>query len=114
MAEIKIDVNPFSWNDKMAQLAIEDFDNVRDDLPYCQAQSIGLALAKLKIIEEQSASYNLKMVLKKILHEIEEYETQMEDVGVPCLCPGWIKDILTAHLSDISTSSSEESDDTKK
>lgn len=50
--KMEIESQPFSWNDKMAQLAIEDFDSIRNDLPYCQCQSIGLALAKLKMIEE--------------------------------------------------------------
>lgn len=50
--KIEIESQPFSWNDKMAQLAIEDFDSIRNNIPYCQAQSIGLALAKLKMIEE--------------------------------------------------------------
>lgn len=50
--KVKIESQPFSWHDKMAQLAIEDFDSIRDSLPYCQCQSIGLALAKLKMIED--------------------------------------------------------------
>lgn len=50
--KIEIESEPFSWSDKMAQLAIEDFNSIRNDLPYCQAQSIGLALAKLKMIED--------------------------------------------------------------
>lgn len=50
--EIKIESHPFSWEDKMAQLAIEDFESIRGNLPYCQCQSIGLALAKLKLIED--------------------------------------------------------------
>lgn len=52
MNDYKIEPQPFSWNDKMAQLAIEDFESIRDLLPYCQCQSIGLALAKLKMIED--------------------------------------------------------------
>jgi hypothetical protein len=36
----------------MAQLAIEDFGSIRKGIPYCQAQSIGIALAKLKMIED--------------------------------------------------------------
>lgn len=60
MSDYKIESHPFSWNDKMAQLAIEDFDSIWDLLPYCQAQSIGLALAKLKMIEdkEKDTPYN--------------------------------------------------------
>lgn len=50
--KIEIESQRFSWNDKMAQLAIEDFDSIRNNLPYCQCQSIGLALAKLRMIED--------------------------------------------------------------
>lgn len=39
-------------------------------------------------------------MLEKILEEIEEYETKMEDVGVCCLCGGWIKDIIRKHMND--------------
>lgn len=49
---IEIESRPFSWNDKMAQLAIEDFESIRHKLSYCQCQSIGIALAKLKMIED--------------------------------------------------------------
>lgn len=50
--EIKLESHPFLRKDKMAQLVIEDFDGIRDSLPYCQTQIIGLALAKLKMIEK--------------------------------------------------------------
>lgn len=51
--KVVVESKPFSWNDKMADLAIEDFESVRDYLPYCQCQSIGLALTKLKMIEDK-------------------------------------------------------------
>lgn len=54
--KIEIESQSFSWHDKMAQLAIEDFDSIRDLIPYCQCQSIGLALAKLRMIEEGELS----------------------------------------------------------
>lgn len=37
--------------------------------------------------------------LEKIFQEIEAYETDMEEVGVSALCPGWVKDIIKTHLS---------------
>lgn len=46
MSEAKVKVEPFSWHDKMAQITIEDFDSIRDKIPYCECQSIGMALAK--------------------------------------------------------------------
>lgn len=52
---ITIKAEPFSWNEPMAQLALEDFDAIREELPYCAAQSIGTALAKLELLEKQGA-----------------------------------------------------------
>lgn len=44
---------PFDWNDNMSEVAIEDFQSISDKLTYCVASSIGTALAKLKLLEEQ-------------------------------------------------------------
>lgn len=38
-------------------------------------------------------------MLEKILQEIEQYETKMEESGVSALCPGWVKEIIKKHLS---------------
>ena len=46
---------PFDWDEPMAELAQEDFETVRNSLPYCVAQSIGMALAKLELLEKQGA-----------------------------------------------------------
>ena len=51
--EVKIESLPFSWNNNMSEEAIEDFHSIRDQLSYCVCQSIGMALAKLKLLEEQ-------------------------------------------------------------
>ena len=50
---IEIKVEPFTWNDNISELAQEDFSKIRKTLPYCVAQSIGLALAKLELLEKQ-------------------------------------------------------------
>lgn len=50
--EFKIDAQPFSWTDKLAETAIEDFEAYQKDMSYGASTSIGLALAKLKMIEE--------------------------------------------------------------
>ena len=42
---------PFSWNDNLSKLAIEEFESIRNGLSYCHCQSIGMALAKLQLIE---------------------------------------------------------------
>ena len=44
---------PFSWNDNFSEVALEDFQLIQKDLPYLTCQSIGLALAKLEILEKQ-------------------------------------------------------------
>ena len=44
---------PFSWNDNFSEVALEDFEMIQKDLPYGICQSIGMALAKLKLLEEQ-------------------------------------------------------------
>lgn len=46
---------PFDWNDGMSEVALEDFKTIQKDLPYCTCQSIGMALAKLELLEKQGA-----------------------------------------------------------
>ena len=53
MCELTMVAVPFSWNDNLSEIALEDFSVIQKDLPYCTCQSIGMALAKLKIMEEQ-------------------------------------------------------------
>ena len=49
----KIEVTPFSWNDNFSEVAQEDFSLIQKDLPYAIHQSIGMALAKLELLEKQ-------------------------------------------------------------
>lgn len=44
---------PFDWNYNMSDIAQEDFSMIQKDLPYGTATSIGLALAKLELLEKQ-------------------------------------------------------------
>lgn len=44
---------PFDWNDNFSEVALEDFSVIQEDLPYCTCQTIGLALAKLQLLEKQ-------------------------------------------------------------
>lgn len=44
---------PFDWNDNFSEIAIEDFNFIRDKLSYGTCQSIGMALAKLEMLEKQ-------------------------------------------------------------
>ena len=49
--EFTIKQVPFSWDDNFSEIALEDFSVIQKDLPYCTCQNIGMALAKLKLIE---------------------------------------------------------------
>ena len=42
-----------SWNDNCSEVALEDFSMVQKKLPYGICQSIGMALAKLELLEKQ-------------------------------------------------------------
>lgn len=53
MKDFKIVVKPFSWNDNFSEIALEDFSVIQKKLPYGICQSIGMALAKLKLLEKQ-------------------------------------------------------------
>lgn len=49
----EIIAKPFDWNDNLSEDAIEDFEAVSDRSSYGVAATIGTALAKLKLLEEQ-------------------------------------------------------------
>lgn len=51
--EFTLKEEPFSWNDNMSEIALEDFSMIQSRLSYCVCQNIGMALAKLKLLEEQ-------------------------------------------------------------
>ena len=48
-----IEVSNFTWNDNFSRIAQEDFSLIQKDLPYGICQSIGMALAKLELLETQ-------------------------------------------------------------
>jgi hypothetical protein len=49
----EITAKPFDWNDNLSEEALEDFEGIQKDLPYCTCQNIGMALAKLELLEKQ-------------------------------------------------------------
>lgn len=53
MKEFTIKEVPFSWNDNFSAIALEDFSMIQKSLPYGNCQSIGMALAKLELLEKQ-------------------------------------------------------------
>lgn len=44
---------PFDWNDNFSEVAQEDFSMIQKSLSYCTCQNIGMALAKLELLEKQ-------------------------------------------------------------
>ncbi len=66
--EFTIKSSQFDWNNNFSEVAIEDFDNIRDKLSYGTCQSIGMALAKLEILEKQGCKVeesNSRMINKE-------------------------------------------------
>ena len=61
-SEIKTDT--FSWNDNFSEEALEDFQQIQKNLSYGVCQSIGLALAKLEILEKQGCKVDEEEVEK--------------------------------------------------
>lgn len=53
MTDLILYSKPFDWNDNLSEEAIEDFETIRGKLTYCQHQTIGMALAKLELLEKQ-------------------------------------------------------------
>lgn len=53
MKEYTIKSVPFSWNDNFSEVALEDFSMIQKKLSYGTCHSIGMALAKLEILEKQ-------------------------------------------------------------
>ena len=53
MTEITMTSKPFSWNDNLSEEAQEDFSLIRKNLSYGTATTIGMALAKLELLEKQ-------------------------------------------------------------
>ena len=53
MNDFKIVSKPFDWNDNLSEIALEDFSMIQKSLPYGTCQTIGMALAKLELLEKQ-------------------------------------------------------------
>ena len=53
MTREEIRVMPFDWNDNLSEIAQEDFSLIQENLSYGTASSIGMALAKLELLEKQ-------------------------------------------------------------
>lgn len=44
---------PFDWNNNLSEIALEDFSLIQKSLSYGTATTIGMALAKLELLEKQ-------------------------------------------------------------
>ena len=53
MTREEIRMMPFDWNDNLSEIAQEDFSLIQKNLSYGTASSIGMALAKLELLEKQ-------------------------------------------------------------
>ncbi len=51
---------PFDWNDNFSEIAQEDFSQIQKSLSYGTATTIGLALAKLELLEKQGCKVELQ------------------------------------------------------
>lgn len=60
MKEYTLIEKPFDWNDNFSEVALEDFSTIQKKLPYGICQSIGMALAKLELLEKQGAKVKEK------------------------------------------------------
>lgn len=60
MINFQISEKPFDWNDNLSEVALEDFSKIQQKLPYGICQSIGMALAKLELLEKQGAKVKEK------------------------------------------------------
>lgn len=60
--EFTLEVEPFSWNDNFSEIALEDFSMIQKSLPYCTCQNIGMALAKLELLEKQGCKVEEKQM----------------------------------------------------
>lgn len=51
---------PFDWNDNFSEVAQEDFTLIQKNLSYGTATTIGMALAKLELLEKQGCKVEQK------------------------------------------------------
>ena len=75
MTREEIRVMPFDWNDNLSEIAQEDFSLIQESLSYGTAQTIGLALAKLELLEKQGCKVTgAKLSQRKVKNEGEDKE----------------------------------------
>lgn len=55
MNDLQLIEKPFDWNDNLSEIALEDFSMIQKSLSYGTCQTIGMALAKLELLEQQGS-----------------------------------------------------------
>lgn len=82
MTDVKIVAKPFDWKDNMSEIALEDFSMYQKEMSYGASQTIGTALAKLQLMEEQGLYPD---ILQKIVEKLEkdrEWMLEMREIGM--------------------------------
>lgn len=72
--DFTIKEKPFSWNDNFSEVALEDFSMIQKNLSYGTAQTIGMALAKLELLENQGCEV--------IEQKIGKWECLEQEIGL--------------------------------
>lgn len=62
----EIIAKPFDWNDNLSEVAQEDFSLIQKSLSYGTATTIGMALAKLELLEKQGCKVESQAESEKV------------------------------------------------
>ena len=80
MHEFTIKAKPFSWNENLSEIALEDFSMIQKDLSYGTCQTIGMALAKLKLMEDKGLNPDtLENIIEQAMAEIESSDKYIRE-----------------------------------
>lgn len=74
--DVKIIAVPFSWNDNLGEEAQECYDEIRPNLSYSQAMILGMAIAKLKLLEEKGVQLE-----ERVQEAVDKIVEAKEKVG---------------------------------
>lgn len=69
MRAFTIKAEPFSWNENLSEVALEDFSMIQKSLSYCTCQTIGMALAKLELMEKKGLNPDTAERILRLLED---------------------------------------------
>ena len=78
----EIIVKPFDWNDNFSEVAQEDFSMIQKSLSYGTASSIGMALAKLELLEKQGCKVEQESELQERLQRLRKRISDLYNTDV--------------------------------